>query len=80
MLKKNNFMKVKKVGEITNLALINSNLQATSSEGLIINFNVKNGNIINVYDLLKEKFYFNPIYANLKIYLVNRVGKLLIYH
>ena len=78
--KNDNQVKINNLGQIKNLSFINSNIQTITSKGYVIDFKIKNGDIKNIYGLLKEKIYYNPIYANSKIYVLNKAGKLLIYH
>ena len=80
MIKNDNQVKINNLGQIKNLSFINSNIQTITSKGYVIDFKIKNGDIKNIYGLLKEKIYYNPIYANSKIYVLNKAGKLLIYH
>ena len=66
MIKNDNQVKINNLGQIKNLSFINSNIQTITSKGYVIDFKIKNGDIKNIYGLLKEKIYYNPIYANSK--------------
>tara|TARA_Y100000590_G_scaffold470287_1_gene663349 strand:- start:2338 stop:3690 length:1353 start_codon:yes stop_codon:yes gene_type:complete len=68
---------ISKIGSLKNLLIVDNKIFLFSEKGFLLIFNLKNGNIVDVYKISKKGILSKPIFADGFMFVLNKNNKLL---
>ena len=76
---KNKKLNMNKIGEIVNLSIADNSILLFSSQGYILFFDFKTGDLKNIIKIKRSTINSDPVFSNGYIYFFNQKGKLIKY-
>ena len=76
---KNKKLNMNKIGQIINLSIADNSILLFSSQGYILFFDFKTGNLKNIIKIKRSTINSDPVFSNGYIYFFNQKGKLIKY-